>query len=89
MQTLDEQLGPILASKPEALGNRFPVLNEIRRRTNARMISMFTCAARGLRRTLESIATPCSVNARGGFRVPPQLDVPDWNIKLLRSPALS
>jgi hypothetical protein len=33
MQTLDEQLGPILASKPEALGNRFPVLNELRRRT--------------------------------------------------------
>jgi len=36
MQTLDEQLGQIRASKPEALGNRFPVLNELRRRTNAR-----------------------------------------------------
>jgi hypothetical protein len=30
--------------------------------TNARMIAMFTATARLLRRTLESIATPCSVN---------------------------
>jgi hypothetical protein len=34
-----------------------------RSRTKARMISMFTCTARELRRTLESIATPCSVKA--------------------------
>jgi CubicO group peptidase (beta-lactamase class C family) len=33
------------------------------RRTNVRMISIFTAMARGLRRTLESIATPCSVKA--------------------------
>ena len=36
-----------------------------RRRTNARMISMLTCTALGLRRTLDSIATPCSVKAWG------------------------
>ena len=30
-----------------------------RKRTNVRMIAMLTCTARGLRRTLESIATPC------------------------------
>src|SRR5262249_13190998 len=34
-----------------------------RRRTKARMISMLTRIARGLRRTPESIAMPCSVNA--------------------------
>ena len=31
--------------------------------TNARMIWMFTCIACSLLRTLESIATPCSVNS--------------------------
>jgi len=36
-------------------------------RTNARMISMLTRTARELRRTLESIATPCSVKAWGGY----------------------
>jgi len=34
-----------------------------RRRTNARMISMFTRTARGLLSTLDNIATPCSVKA--------------------------
>jgi hypothetical protein len=29
--------------------------------TKARMISMFAATARGLRMTLESMATPCSV----------------------------
>ena len=42
-----------------------------RSRTNARMISMLTCTARGLRRTLESMATPCSVKAWGRCRRPP------------------
>jgi len=34
-----------------------------RRRTNVRMISMLTLIARGLRKTLESMATPRSVKA--------------------------
>src|SRR5438445_488523 len=34
-----------------------------RNRTNARMISMFTCTARLLFKTLDSMATPCSVKA--------------------------
>jgi hypothetical protein len=34
-----------------------------RSRTKARMISMFTAMARGLRSTEDSIATPCSVKA--------------------------
>ena len=34
-----------------------------RKRTNAPMISMLTATARLLRRTVESMATPCSVNA--------------------------
>ncbi|MGB7845388.1 MAG: hypothetical protein WBL63_07215 [Candidatus Acidiferrum sp.] len=33
--------------------------------TNARMMAMLTCTARSLRRTLESIATPCSVKTQG------------------------
>src|SRR5437667_3874325 len=33
--------------------------------TNVRMIAMLTATARALRRTLDSIATPCSVNATG------------------------
>ena len=35
------------------------------RRTNARIISIFTRSARLLLRTLDNIATPCSVNAYG------------------------
>jgi len=47
-----------------------------RKRTNARMISMLTATARLLRRTLDNIATPCSVNAYGAARRrPPQLEV--------------
>jgi len=53
------------------------------------MISTFTCTARMLRSTLDSIATPCSVNARGRFRVPPQLDLPKWNIKFSNSAAVN
>jgi hypothetical protein len=41
-----------------------------RKRTNARMMAMFTCTARGLRRTLESMATPCSVKAYGRYARP-------------------
>ena len=41
-----------------------------RRRTRARMISMFTWTTRSLFRTLDSIAMPCSVNAIGAWRGP-------------------
>ncbi len=44
------------------------VANSWRSRTNARMISILTLIARSLRSTLESIATPCSVNTHGGVR---------------------
>ena len=46
-----------------------------RKRTNVRMIAMLPCTARGLRRTLESIATPCEPhkleirNAKGKRKV--------------------
>jgi len=36
-----------------------------RRRTKARIMAMFTCTARVPRKTLESMATPCSVKAIG------------------------
>jgi c-di-GMP-related signal transduction protein len=42
-----------------------------RMRTKARMISMFALIAVLLRRTLESMATPCSVNTPGRYRLPP------------------
>ena len=52
-----------------------------RSRTNARMISIFTRIARGLFSTLESIATPCSVNAKGEYLRPPQLEVTICDLK--------
>ena len=44
-----------------------------------------TSTARLLRAIPDSTATPCSVNARGGFRVLPQLDVPKRIFKFLNS----
>ena len=38
-----------------------------RSRTNTRMMAMLTSMARSLLRTLDSIATPCSVNAKGKY----------------------
>jgi hypothetical protein len=60
-----------------------------RSRTKARITAKLACTARLLRRTPEGIATPCSVNALGNFRVPPQLDVPNWDFKLLNSDLVS
>jgi hypothetical protein len=31
--------------------------------------------------TPESMATPCSVNAKGIYRVPPHFDMPIWHLK--------
>ena len=47
------------------------------------MIAMFTSAARSDLKTLESIATPCSVKAIAEYRLPPQLklEVPIWHLK--------
>ena len=59
--------------------------NSSRSFTNARMISILTCTARLLFKTLDSMATPCSVKALGSLRVPPQLDVPNWNFKFIAS----
>jgi len=41
-------------------------------RKRARMISTLAAIARGLFRTPESIATPCSVKAYGAYRLPPR-----------------
>ena len=57
--------------------------------TNARMISMLTITARLLFRTVDNIATPCSVKTLGSLRVPPQLDVPKWNFKFENSSLVS
>ena len=48
-------------------------------------MAILTSTARLLLRTLESIATPCSVKARGEYRRPPQLEVPKWNLKFSNS----
>lgn len=44
---------------------------------------LFICTARSPLKTEESIAIPSSVKACGGFRVPPQFDVPIWHFKRL------
>lgn len=57
--------------------------------TNARMIEMFTLIAVGLRKTLESIATPCSVKTCGRNRRPPwlarKLEVTNCDLKTVTS----
>ena len=53
--------------------------------TNARIIAMFARIAISLCKRPDSIATPCSVNARGSFLLPPQLDVTICDFKLLNS----
>ena len=53
------------------------------------MISMLTWMARSLLSTLDSIATPCSVNARETYRRPPHLEVPKWNLKCFISSAVN
>lgn len=54
------------------------------------MIAMFTSIARRLRSTLESIATPCSVNTRGSFRLPPcELEVTNCDFKFAASSRVS
>ena len=51
--------------------------------TNARMMAMFTSIACSLLSTVDSIATPCSVKARGRWRRPPcpVLEVANCNLK--------
>ena len=51
---------------------------------NAFIIFWLIWIAVELRKMAETINVPCSVNAKGGFRVPPQLDVPNWNFQILR-----
>jgi len=43
---------------------------------------MFNLMAFELCNTLESIATPCSVNAIGAYLAPPHFEVPDWHLKI-------
>src|SRR5659263_119377 len=58
--------------------------------TKARMMETFTSIARALFRTLDSMATPCSVKAVGvDRRRPPQLEVTDCDFKKSASSAVS
>lgn len=56
-------------------------------RTKARIMATFTSIALSLLRTVDSIATPCSVNANGGIRVPPhvELEVAFCDLKFINS----
>jgi len=49
------------------------------------MIWMLTCTVRSLRRTLDSMATPCSVNTMGELRAPPQLEITFFDFKFCHS----
>jgi hypothetical protein len=53
------------------------------------MIWIFTLFSLSLFRIPESIATPYSVNTKGGVLRPPQLDLPIWNSKLSNSSFVS
>ena len=56
--------------------------------TNARIMAILTSMAQSLFKTLESMATPCSVKTIGGFLVPPLpigFDITDCDIKRLNS----
>jgi len=60
--------------------------------TNVRMISILTSTARLLRRTLESMATPCSVKTYGRLLAPllsPELDITLCDFQPANSSALS
>ena len=46
---------------------------------------MFTLIALSLFKILDNINTPCSVNTKGSFRRPPQLDVAICDFKLANS----
>jgi len=63
----------------------FPFSRKARIETNARMTLMFMSMAVSLFSTPESMASPCSVNAFGNLRVPPQLDVTICDFKLSNS----
>ncbi len=61
-----------------------------RSRTKARMMWTLTSTARRLRRTLESMATPCSLKARGRYlECRPRSKIPKWNLRELCSAAVS
>ena len=52
---------------------------------NARMIWMLTWTARSLFKSLDNMATPCSVNAIGLYLMPPQLEITICDLKLSNS----
>jgi hypothetical protein len=59
--------------------------------TNVRIIAMLTCTARSLFKTLDSIATPCSVKTKGIVRLPPRplFDIAICDIKVSFSSLVS
>jgi len=49
------------------------------------MILIFTSMAISELRTPESMAKPCSVNAKGSFQIQPQLDITGCDFKIAHS----
>jgi len=78
----DGELPIVLLLQLVQSAGQFPMRGQDFAQPTVRMISMFTAAARLLRRTLDNIATPCSVNAHGGVLRPPhELEMPNWHFK--------
>ena len=66
------------------------VANTSRNFTNDLIIAIFTCTARGLPKTPESIAIPCSVKAKGRYlECSPLFKVPSWYLKAVYSCCVS
>jgi hypothetical protein len=49
------------------------------------MMEMLTSIALSVFKTLDNIATPCSVNAKGAYRGPPHLEVANCVLKMAHS----
>lgn len=64
------------------------VANNSRIFVNVLIIWIFTLIALLLCKTLDNIATPCSVNTNGSLLVPPRFDITNCDIKLLNSSLL-
>ena len=88
----DLNLASYLFSSSSSLrANSLCVERIMRSLTNARITEMLTSMARSEWRTVESMATPCSVNTKGLYCVPPRLsfEVAFCDLKTLNSFLLS
>jgi len=74
-----------LSKASRRLANSRVDRSAVRNCTKARTTKTLISTAPGLFSTVAAMMAPCSVNASGRFRVPPQLDVANCDIKLRTS----